>query len=146
MAFMTAPNTSSTNNVNIANSTYEASTVSPNVNTGSPQPDIEKIHEDDLEAMDLRWQLSLLSMRVKRECRAQRNQDGRFRNQDNTRKQGNNKDTSSKAMLARDGVSFDWSDMAEEQVQINMALMAFLDSEVEFVNPKNYDKPVRKSV
>ncbi|GKA23148.1 hypothetical protein Tco_0709110 [Tanacetum coccineum] len=33
-------------------------------------------------------------------------------------------------MLAIDGVGFDWSDMAEEQVQTNMALMEFLDSEV----------------
>ncbi|GKF15099.1 hypothetical protein Tco_0056561, partial [Tanacetum coccineum] len=30
------------------------------------QHDLEKIHEDDLEAMDLKWQLSLLSMRAKR--------------------------------------------------------------------------------
>ncbi|GJR01824.1 hypothetical protein Tco_0524808 [Tanacetum coccineum] len=29
--------------------------------------DLEQIHEDDLEAMDLKWQLSLLSMRAKRE-------------------------------------------------------------------------------
>ncbi|GKD24269.1 putative ribonuclease H-like domain-containing protein [Tanacetum coccineum] len=65
-----------------------------------------------------------------RECRAPRSKEGQFRNQDNTRKQGNNKDISSKAMLAIDGVGFDWSDMAEEQVQTNMALMAFLDSEV----------------
>ncbi|GJW00651.1 ribonuclease H-like domain-containing protein [Tanacetum coccineum] len=36
--------------------------------------------------------------------------------QDNTKKQGKNKDTSSKAMLAIDGVGFDWSDMAEEQL------------------------------
>nr|GEZ62916.1 hypothetical protein [Tanacetum cinerariifolium] len=50
-----------------------------------------------------------------RECRAQRNQDGWFKNQDNTRKQRNNKDTSSKVMMAIDGVGFDWSDMAEEQ-------------------------------
>ncbi|GKE82841.1 hypothetical protein Tco_1552841 [Tanacetum coccineum] len=47
---------------------------------------IEQIHEDDLEAMDLKWQLSLLSMRAKRECRAPRNKEGQFRNQDNTRK------------------------------------------------------------
>ncbi|GJT23136.1 putative ribonuclease H-like domain-containing protein [Tanacetum coccineum] len=65
-----------------------------------------------------------------RECRVPRNKEGQFRNQDNTRKQGNNEDTSSKAMLAIDGVGFDWSDMAEEQVQTNMALMAFLDSEL----------------
>ncbi|GKE86268.1 ribonuclease H-like domain-containing protein, partial [Tanacetum coccineum] len=30
------------------------------------QQDLEKIHEDDLEAMDLKWQLSLLSVRAKR--------------------------------------------------------------------------------
>ncbi|GJT26347.1 putative ribonuclease H-like domain-containing protein [Tanacetum coccineum] len=168
-------------------------TASPNVNTASPQvstvsfsdnvvyafmvenpngsnllqQDLEKIHEDDLEAMYLKWQLSLLSMRANRyyqrtgnkifinandtagyakskvECsnchkkghfareyRAPRNKEGQFKNQDNTRKQGNNKDTSSKAMLAIDGVGFDWSDMAEEQVQTNMALMVFLDSKV----------------
>ncbi|GJT65099.1 putative ribonuclease H-like domain-containing protein [Tanacetum coccineum] len=39
-----------------------------------------------------------------RECKAPRSKEGQFRNQDNTRKQGNNEDTSSKAMLAIDGV------------------------------------------
>nr|GEU84956.1 zf-CCHC domain-containing protein/DUF4219 domain-containing protein/UBN2 domain-containing protein [Tanacetum cinerariifolium] len=118
------------------------STVSPNVHTASPQvstanfsdnvvyafmiknpngsnllqQDLEQIHKDDLEAIELRWQLSLLSMRAKR-------------NQDNTRKQGNNEDTSSKATLPIDGVGFDWSDIAEEQVQTNMDLMAFSDSD-----------------
>ncbi|GKG37552.1 hypothetical protein Tco_0456775, partial [Tanacetum coccineum] len=62
--------------------------------------------------------------------RAPRNKEGQFRNQDNNRKQGNNEDTSSKAMLAIDGVGFDWSDMVGEHVQTNMDLMAFLDSEV----------------
>ncbi|GJU23932.1 hypothetical protein Tco_1157274, partial [Tanacetum coccineum] len=65
-----------------------------------------------------------------KECRASRNKEGQFKYQDNIRKQGNNEDTSSKVMLAIDGVGFDWSDMAEEQVQTNMALMAFSDSEV----------------
>ncbi|GKC52622.1 ribonuclease H-like domain-containing protein [Tanacetum coccineum] len=108
------------------------------------QQDLEQIHEDDLEAIDLKWQLSLLSMRAKRyfqrtgkkifinandttgydkskvecfncnkmghfsrKCRAPRNKEGYFRNQDNTRKQGNNEDTSSKAMLVIDGVGLD---------------------------------------
>ncbi|GJV69133.1 ribonuclease H-like domain-containing protein [Tanacetum coccineum] len=65
-----------------------------------------------------------------RECRVPRNKKGQFRNQDNIRKHGNNEDTSSKAMLVIDGVGFDWSDMAEEPVQTNMALMAFSDSEL----------------
>ncbi|GJT82658.1 putative ribonuclease H-like domain-containing protein [Tanacetum coccineum] len=175
LAFMTAPSTSSTNDANTASP--QVSTASPNVNTASPQvstaslsdndvyafmvenpngsdllhQDLEQIHEDDLEAIDLKWQLSLLSMREKRyyqrtrkkifinandttgydkskvecfnchkmghfvsECRAPRSKEGQFRNQDNTRKQGNNEDTSSKEMLAIDGVGFDWSDMAEE--------------------------------
>ncbi|GJX45577.1 putative ribonuclease H-like domain-containing protein [Tanacetum coccineum] len=63
---MTAPSTSSTNDVNTAIPAYEVSTASPNVNADSPQQDLEQIHEDDLEAMDLKWQLSLLSMRAKR--------------------------------------------------------------------------------
>ncbi|GKA08946.1 retrovirus-related pol polyprotein from transposon TNT 1-94 [Tanacetum coccineum] len=151
LAFMTAPSTSSTNDANTASP--QVSAASPSVNAASPQvcttsvsdntvyafmvenpngsnvlhQDLEQIHEDDLEAMDLKWQLSLLSMRAKK---APRSKEGQFSNQDNTRKQGNNEDKSTKAMLAIDGVGFDWSDMAEEQVQINMALMAFSDSEI----------------
>nr|GEU35450.1 putative ribonuclease H-like domain-containing protein [Tanacetum cinerariifolium] len=71
-----------------------------------------------------------------RECKAQRTQDGWFRNQDNTRKQGKNKDTSSKAMLAIDGVGLDWSDMAEEHVHTNMPLMAFSDSKANTARPR----------
>ncbi|GJX43883.1 hypothetical protein Tco_0260559, partial [Tanacetum coccineum] len=132
LAFMIAPSTSSTNDVNTAKPAYEVSTASSNVNTASPQvstasfsdnvvyafmvenpngsdllqQDLEQIHKDDLEAMDLKWQLSLLSMRVKRECRAPRNKE-------------------------------------EEQVQTNMALMAFSDFEV--YNDKTCSKTCLKN-
>ncbi|GKA26765.1 hypothetical protein Tco_0712874 [Tanacetum coccineum] len=64
--------------------------------------DLEKIHEDDLEEMDLKWQLALLSMRTRK---GPRNQDNRSRNQDSSRRTINVEDTSSKAMLAIDGAS-----------------------------------------
>ncbi|GKA00036.1 hypothetical protein Tco_0672586 [Tanacetum coccineum] len=121
--------TSSTNHVNTAMPAYEVSTASPDVNIASPQvstasfsdnvvyafmvenpnisnllhQDLEQIHEDDLEAMDLKWK-----------CRAPRSKEGQFRNQDNTRKQGNNEDTSSKAMLAIDGVGYGSKDRKKE--------------------------------
>ncbi|GJS52145.1 ribonuclease H-like domain-containing protein [Tanacetum coccineum] len=179
LAFMTASSTSISTASFSDNVVYAFMVENPN-GSNLLQQDLEQIHEDDLEAMDLKWQLSLLSMRAKRyfqrtgkkifinandtagydkskvecfnyhkmghfarECRAPRNKEGQFRNQDNTRKQGNNEDTSSKAMLAIDGVGFDWSDMAEEQVQTNMALMAFSDSEV--YNDKTCSKTCLKN-
>ncbi|GJV76082.1 putative ribonuclease H-like domain-containing protein [Tanacetum coccineum] len=114
LAFMTAPSTSISTASFSDNAVYAFMVENPN-GSNLLQQDLEQIHEDDLEAMDLKWQLSLLSMRAKRECRAPRNKEGQFRNQDNTRKHENNKDTSLKAMLAIDGVGFDWSEMAEEQ-------------------------------
>ncbi|GKB11659.1 hypothetical protein Tco_0845582 [Tanacetum coccineum] len=126
---MTAPSTSSTNHVNIAMPAYEVSTASPDVNTAN----LEQIHEDDMEAMNLKWQLSLLSMRAKRyyqrTCKKIIIKANDTAGYDKS-KQGKNEDTSSKAMLAIDGVGFDWSDMAEEQVQTNMALMVFSDSKL----------------
>nr|GEV60101.1 putative ribonuclease H-like domain-containing protein [Tanacetum cinerariifolium] len=66
-----------------------------------------------------------------KECRKPRNHDGRNWNQDSSRSPVNIEDTSSKAMVAIDGPSFDWSYMAEEEVPTNMALMAFSDSKID---------------
>ncbi|GKE98650.1 hypothetical protein Tco_0022001, partial [Tanacetum coccineum] len=51
-------------------------------------------------------------------------------NQDNSRRTVNVEETSSKAMVAIDGASFDWSYMEDDEVPTNMALMAFSDSKV----------------
>ncbi|GKE49227.1 hypothetical protein Tco_1480485, partial [Tanacetum coccineum] len=87
MAFVSSP--VSTNEVNTV---YGVSTASPQVNTASTQvstanlsdatvyafladqpngshlvhEDLEQIHEDNLEQMDLKWQLALLSVRARR--------------------------------------------------------------------------------
>nr|GEW99634.1 hypothetical protein [Tanacetum cinerariifolium] len=65
--------------------------------------DLEQIHEDDLEEIDLKWQLALLSMRAKR---SPRNQESRPRNQDSSRRTMNMEDTSSKATVAIDGATW----------------------------------------
>ncbi|GJU32895.1 hypothetical protein Tco_1176484 [Tanacetum coccineum] len=91
-----------------------------------------------------------------RECRAPRSKDNRNWNQGSSSKAVKIEDASEKAMMwAIYCAGFDWSDMVEEEIQANMALMAFSDSEVEkktviptatkkeFVKP---EKPVRRSV
>ncbi|GJU84877.1 hypothetical protein Tco_1292423 [Tanacetum coccineum] len=80
--------------------------------------DLEQIHEDDLEEIDLKWQLTLLSIRTRRNS-----------NQDSSRRTLNVEETSSKSMVAIDGAGFDWSYMADDEVSTNIALMAFLDFE-----------------
>ncbi|GJV55384.1 hypothetical protein Tco_1456389 [Tanacetum coccineum] len=92
LAFMTAPSTSSTNDVNTAKPAYEVSTVSSNVNLTSPQvstasfsdndmyafmvenpngsnllqQDLEQIMNNSLEAIDMKCTSPLLRMRQKR--------------------------------------------------------------------------------
>ncbi|GKE55249.1 hypothetical protein Tco_1494434, partial [Tanacetum coccineum] len=88
--------------------------------------DLEQIHEDDIEEIDLKWQLALLSMRTRI---GPRNQDSRNRNQDSSRRTVNMEEISFKAMLAIDEAGFDWSYMADDEVPTNIAHMAFSDSE-----------------
>ncbi|GKB30908.1 hypothetical protein Tco_0870309, partial [Tanacetum coccineum] len=107
------------------------------VNTASTE--IKQLHDDDLEEMDLKWNMALLSMRARKFYQRTRRKiiiDG-SRNAEHlgvktteigikvdSSKAVRIKDASEKAMCAIDGAGFDWSDMAEEEIQANMALMA----------------------
>nr|GEU85327.1 hypothetical protein [Tanacetum cinerariifolium] len=80
-----------------------------------------------------------------KECRSLRNQESRPINQESSRKTMIMEDTSSKAMVAIDRASFDWSYMADDEVPTNMALMAFSDLEVSDSDEDEFEEMVLKS-
>ncbi|GJX75267.1 retrovirus-related pol polyprotein from transposon TNT 1-94 [Tanacetum coccineum] len=139
MTFVSSP--SSTNEVNTAygvstanTQVSSASTASTQVSTANlsddtiytflaSQPngsqlvykDLEQIHEDDIEEMDLKWQLALLSMRTR-----------------STRwdtLQGNVEDLGTNIAGTGIKTTLEGLYMADDEVSTNMALMAFSDSE-----------------
>nr|GEX43593.1 reverse transcriptase domain-containing protein [Tanacetum cinerariifolium] len=127
--------------------------------------DINQIDEDDMEKIDIKWDMALLSMRADRfwkktgkkiriqgtdvvgfdkskveclnfhkmghftkECRASRSQDRGKR--DNYRQGSKVKEHAPKALMAIDGVGWDWSYMANDEE--NYALVANEESPTEF--------------
>ncbi|GJX48805.1 putative ribonuclease H-like domain-containing protein [Tanacetum coccineum] len=75
--------------------------------------DLEQIHEDDIEEMDLKLKLALLSMRTRRWDTLQ----------------GNAEDLRTKIAGTRIKTALEGLYMADDEVPTNMALMAFSDSE-----------------
>ncbi|GKF15242.1 hypothetical protein Tco_0056704, partial [Tanacetum coccineum] len=91
------------------------------------------IDGDDLEELDIRWQVAMLTVRVKkkgyfaRECRSARNQ-GRRPYGDNGRSNTPSNDSSSQALVAQDRLGgYDWSNDFEVE-PVNYALMAISSS------------------
>ncbi|GKF89994.1 hypothetical protein Tco_0263957, partial [Tanacetum coccineum] len=97
----------------------------------SPQlihKDLQHIHPDDMEEMDLRWQMDMLTIKARRECIAPRNQDNK--NKESSRRSVPVETSTSIALVSYDGLGgYDWSDQAEEGP--NYALMAFSSSKLD---------------
>nr|GFA39903.1 hypothetical protein [Tanacetum cinerariifolium] len=119
MAFISSAKHSSGNEkVNIAS----VSTASTKVSTASANIGID---EDDMEEMDIKWNMALLSMRADR---APRSQDRGRR--DNYKQGSRVEEQASKALMAIDGVGWDWSYMANDEE--NHALIADEETPIEF--------------
>ncbi|GKC10502.1 putative ribonuclease H-like domain-containing protein [Tanacetum coccineum] len=107
---------------------------------------LQRMDGDDLEELDLRWQVAMLTVRVKRSRRSQ----GRRPNGDNGRSSTQTTESLSQALVAQDELGgYDWSNDFKVK-PVNYALMAISssnsssssDSEVQKCSkslPKNYD-------
>ncbi|GJR83728.1 putative ribonuclease H-like domain-containing protein [Tanacetum coccineum] len=124
---------SSTRITNEVDTAYGVSTANTQISTTSTQVSTANLSETLRDGFEVA--VSIAEHEDKKvfleswECRGPRNQDNRSRNQDSSRRTINVEEISSKAMLAIDGAGFNWSFMADEEVLIDMALMAFSDSE-----------------
>nr|GEZ30635.1 retrotransposon protein, putative, Ty1-copia subclass [Tanacetum cinerariifolium] len=228
MAFMTASSTSSTNDVNTANPTYEASTVSPNVNTASLQVStanfsdivvngfevaalspkyegkkvilkdgkeifvnandtagnyetlkkqcddlIVKLNQTDFTATTYKRGLATVEEQVgtykknevlfseevvvlKRDVACKDYEINVLKsygprnsklesNINHDQKSDNSKENFDDSFLKQQ-VSEDTSSFVESSLNVDKETTSSVDKNIEFVKPKNYDKPVRKSV
>ncbi|GKB37326.1 hypothetical protein Tco_0882268 [Tanacetum coccineum] len=147
MAFVSSSNNNTSNTNEAVNTAHEVSTASTQVNVANStnidnlsddvicsffasqpnslqlaQEDLQQIHPDDIEKMDLRWQIAMLTMRVRRFLK-------------NTGRKLTVNGNETIALVSCDGLGgYDWSDQAEEGP--NYALMAFSSSSLESVEEK----------
>ncbi|GKD11343.1 hypothetical protein Tco_1191028 [Tanacetum coccineum] len=170
MAFVSSSNNNTSSTNEEVNTTHGVSTASTQVNAAnstnvdnlsdavicsffasqpnSPQlvhEDLQQIHPDDMEEMDLRWQMAMITMRARRflkntsrKLTANGNETiGALRNQDNKNKGSSRRSmpvetSTSSDLVSCDGLGgYDWSDQAEEGP--NYELMAF-SSDLEVFN------------
>ncbi|GKA94967.1 hypothetical protein Tco_0817005 [Tanacetum coccineum] len=139
----TNSNNNNNSNTNEADNTAYGVTSQPN----SPQltrEDLEQINLDDLEEMDLQWEMAMLTIRarrfIKRTCRKLDVNgqlvgfDRDLRNQENKGRENNRRivtveTPTENALVAQDGIGgYDWSYQAEEEHPINYALMTYTSS------------------
>ncbi|GJU51444.1 retrovirus-related pol polyprotein from transposon TNT 1-94 [Tanacetum coccineum] len=158
MDFVSSNNTSSTNEA--VNTTHEVSAASTQVSAAnstnvdnfsdvvicaffSSQPnnhqlaneDLQQLHLDDLEEMDLRWHMAILTMRarrflknIKRKLTVNSNENIGFdKNRESSRRSVPVETTTSNALISCDGLGgYDWSDREKEGP--NYVLMAYSSS------------------
>nr|GEW68677.1 retrotransposon protein, putative, Ty1-copia subclass [Tanacetum cinerariifolium] len=124
MAFISSSNTSSGKATSLSHDTVCAYIATQSNGSQIKYEDITQIDEDDIEEMDIKWNMDLLRMRDDREYRAARSQDGGKRE---SYKQGpKEEEPVPKALMAINGIGWDCSYMANEEE--NHALVA--DDEV----------------
>ncbi|GJT09179.1 hypothetical protein Tco_0843641 [Tanacetum coccineum] len=133
VAFVSSNSTNSNNN----SSTNEADNTTYGVNAAYTQSNptsgdnLKQIDPDDLEEMDLQWEMAMLTIRARRfikntgkklDVNAPRNKENKGRE---NRRTVTVETPTKNALVAQDGIGgYDWSYQAEEEHLTNFALMA----------------------
>nr|GFB38242.1 hypothetical protein [Tanacetum cinerariifolium] len=95
------------------------------------QDDLEQIDPNDLEEMDLHWEMAMLTIRARRECKAPKNQENKGR--EYGRKVMPVENLTKNALIAQDEIrGYEWSYQAEEEHPTNYALMALTSTKSSF--------------
>nr|GEX25647.1 hypothetical protein [Tanacetum cinerariifolium] len=137
MAFVSSLNNNTSNTNEVVNTAQAVNTaliefllLAPN-QPNSPQlvcEDLEQIYLDDMEEMDLRWQMAILTMRARR---APKNQDNKHK--ESSRMSVPIETSTTTALVSYDGLGgYEGSDQAEER--LNYAFMAFASSSFDSEN------------
>nr|GEX57474.1 hypothetical protein [Tanacetum cinerariifolium] len=109
--------------------------------SNSPQldnEDLQQIVDDDLEEINLKWLMAMLTMRAKRFLKKTEKKVGangyetiraprENKNREPVRRNVTVEATDAKALVAQDGFGYDWSDQAEDG-PTNFAFMAYTSS------------------
>nr|GEX37536.1 hypothetical protein [Tanacetum cinerariifolium] len=132
MAFVSSANTSSGKAASISHNTVCAYIASQSNGSQIKYEDITQIDEDNIEEIDIKWNMALLSMRADRSWKKS---GKKITIQDRDRrenyKQGSKEEEPDpKALMAIDGIGWDWSYMANEEE--NHALVADEEAPTEF--------------
>nr|GEV28968.1 hypothetical protein [Tanacetum cinerariifolium] len=131
MAFISSSNTSSGKSE--VPTVQGASTASAQVPTVST----DVIDDDDIEDMDIKWNLALLSMRADRFWKKTGVKTG---GRESYKTDPKVEEPAPKAMIAIDGIGWDWSYMAkEDEALTNHALVAD-EEEVTDINKRTKSK------
>ncbi|GJT81232.1 putative ribonuclease H-like domain-containing protein [Tanacetum coccineum] len=116
-------------NIAFVSSTNHGSTLKHHSNSSQlDNEDLKQIDPDDLEEMDLKWQMAMLTMRARRFLMKPKKwtpSNQRQQKQETTRRTVPVEETTSNALVSQcDGFGYDWSDQAEEG-PTNFALMDY---------------------
>ncbi|GJR76374.1 hypothetical protein Tco_0088739 [Tanacetum coccineum] len=145
MAFVSFSNNNTSSSNEAVNAAHEVTT--------TITQDLQQIHSDDIEEMDLRWQMDMLTMRARRFLKNTRrklivNGNETIDNKKESSRRSVPVETStSTSLMSCDGLGgYDWSDQADEGPNYALITYSSSSSDSEVSNDSNCSKSCMETV